>query len=519
MLCLLFEEKSTHLISYFFLDKVTIIVVKYYKKKEKAVSAINNKETKATTRQKRVSGGSGKKAAKESSFNKLKRLMQLATIGEERYYPEGKDITSDIVFLSEKAAKEFPEKLVNLLQYTRLAIGLRHAPLFGMLGILKINPILLKDIDPSFFLRPSDIMDMVALYFQENSEAKTLPKQLKKLIEKSLNQYDLYQFAKYGKYKKRLQINLVDVLNLVHPKPKNEKQKELFEKVIKQELPIPETWETMLSNSQLSKKEAWEYLMEIKKLPALATIRNIRNMLEAEVKEEKIIEYIQGINTGRIFPAQILSAVIHIDSEKIKKTLLDKLKQSNANLKGKTLIILDISGSMGTFELYSGFLNSYAFRAISVLIALVQNSEDFEIVLTSGDDYKRKHESVYLNKEQKEWILNGELDKFFALIEEYKKGKLGWGGIFTKQVLNWIKKQNKEHYNRVVVISDSQDMDFTSKNDILPAIAKHQYINNIAAYKKVGYSTHKDETGNTWEEITTYSSKLVDFILLSEIEF
>lgn len=485
------------------------------------MSTINNKTTKKITKNNRVSGGYGKVAAKEDNFHKLKRLIQLAVIGEERYYSEGKDITDDIIYLSEKVAKEKPDSLMELLNFTRLEIGLRHSPLFTLLGILKTNPQLLKKLDDKFFLRPSDLMDIIALYYQYNTNTKTLPKQLKKAIEQALNQYDLYQFSKYGRHKKNLQINLVDVFNLVHPKPITKKQKKLFRKVIQQDLPVPETWEHLLSNSQLTKKEAWEHLLKTKKLPSLAFIRNIRNMLKAEVDKSYIKGYIDFININRIFPAQILSAVVSIDDLEIRKSLLNKLKKfSNPILKGKSLIVLDISGSMGTFSLNKDFLKSYAFRAVSVMLSIILNSEEIDIVLTSGDDYGKKHKSIFLKNKEKEMLLNGEIESFLKLVDFYQEGELGWGGIFTKQALSWIKKQNKGIFDRAVVISDSQDMDYNEKSNTLPKIAKYQYINNIAAYKNVGYyNTVNDEKDGIWEEITTYSSKLIDFIILNEKKF
>jgi len=485
------------------------------------MSVLNNKETKKRIKQNKVAGGYGKTAAEEDSFNKLKRLMQLAVIGEERYYPEEEDISTDIIRYAQKTAKEVPDKLISLIEFTRNEIGLRHSPMYALLGILKENPQLLKKINPSFFLRPVDTMDMVALFFQKNETAKTLPKQLKKIIEKALNQYDLYQFSKYGKYRKNLQINLVDVFNLVHPKPINEKQNELFKRVVKQDLPPAETWEYFLSTSQLDKKEAWEYLIRNNKLPVLATIRNIRNMLKANVDEYLIADYINQLSFKRVFPAQILSAIIYNNSFVIKEALMSKLKVQNEDspLKGKTLIILDTSGSMGDFVLNVNFLHSYAFRAVSVLFSLAANSEDFDVVLTAGDDYSQKHKSIFLKDREKELIKNGRIEELLRIINN-AENIIGWGGIFTHQVLSWVKKQNKEKYDRVVIISDSQDMDQKVKNEPLPSLSSYQYINNIAAYKKVGYNTHIDESGeNEWQEITTYSSKLVDYIVLSEKNF
>lgn len=43
-------------------------------------------------------------------------------------------------------------------------------------------------------------------------------------------------------------------------------------------LPVPETWETLLS-AKGNKASTWEELIEHKKLPFMAMLRNIRNLI------------------------------------------------------------------------------------------------------------------------------------------------------------------------------------------------------------------------------------------------
>ena len=86
---------------------------------------------------------------------------------------------------------------------------------------------------------------------------------------------------------------------LVHPKAKDEKQQALFDKIVQDELAIPYTWETELSalgqikfDSEDLKKEAvklkWEELIFSNKLGYMATLRNLRNILEAGVSKEAL---------------------------------------------------------------------------------------------------------------------------------------------------------------------------------------------------------------------------------------
>jgi telomerase protein component 1 len=47
-------------------------------------------------------------------------------------------------------------------------------------------------------------------------------------------------------------------------------------------LPVPETWETLLS-AKGNKASTWEELIEHKKLPFMAMLRNIRNLIFAGI--------------------------------------------------------------------------------------------------------------------------------------------------------------------------------------------------------------------------------------------
>ena len=55
-------------------------------------------------------------------------------------------------------------------------------------------------------------------------------------------------------------ISLRDAMFLVHPKPKDDIQKEVFRKLANNELESPDTWEVQLSAGK-DKKETWERLL------------------------------------------------------------------------------------------------------------------------------------------------------------------------------------------------------------------------------------------------------------------
>ena len=106
----------------------------------------------------------------------------------------------------------------------------------------------------------------------------------------------------------------------------------------------PVTWETTLS-SQGNKAESWEFLIKTNKLPFMATLRNIRNLLITGVDNEthaKVCEKLSNpevISNSRLFPFRFLSAYesIKIDLEELEKIKTDPEYQPKART-GRTAL-------------------------------------------------------------------------------------------------------------------------------------------------------------------------------------
>ena len=468
----------------------------------------------------RVAGGQGKIAHKESILEKYKRLLSLFLVGEERYYPEGMNIESDIYNMSGTIAEKYGVgAIAKIIEKVRLEYGLRHAPIIAMIGTLHSGHSEIFDILPEKVMkRPSDLTDLLAFFFKINRK-KFVPHKLRGFIEKALHQYDEYQLEKYKQVDH--EVSLYDVFNLVHPKPRDKETEQLWHKFIYHQLPKPKTWEiefsTRLNNvpedqKDMVKKQIWEELLKDNKLGSLALIRNLRNMLEVEVDTDLIVQAIEKMNVWGIFPTQILNALVNIYDKTIEDAIIKKYFGSKTNrIKGSTLVILDISGSMGNFTYWQS--TERGFRALGTMYSIINAAEKWDLVLTSGDDDAIKHASMFISNKNK--IANPKV--FAEQIERIYRKKLGYGGIFTYQVIDWALNQNKSHYDRIVVISDSQDMDRNrTNNDIARLFDGPIYINNIASYKYVGYATSDDKKV---QEITTFTDKVVDFILLNEENF
>ena len=51
-------------------------------------------------------------------------------------------------------------------------------------------------------------------------------------------------------------------------------------------IPIPVTWDRELSKGKESKKQIWEQLIQNNQVPYLALLRNLRNILQANLSDD-----------------------------------------------------------------------------------------------------------------------------------------------------------------------------------------------------------------------------------------
>lgn len=191
-------------------------------------------------------------------------------------------------------------------------------------------------------------------------------------LKSAFNRFDEYQFAKYNRYS--LEVKLKDALFIVHPKAKSQEQQEVFDKIVSDSLQTPYTWETQLSElgqksfaPQEEKKAAvkalWEDLIDSGKVGYMALLRNLRNILQAQVSPAHI-EKVAGIisDQGKVenskqLPFRFLAAYKELTDVRSEHTgtlfsaLEEAVKASVANLEGfgpdtGVLVAADVSGSM-----------------------------------------------------------------------------------------------------------------------------------------------------------------------------
>lgn len=444
----------------------------------------------------RLAGGMGALAAKQSNIDQLKRIVLANLLWEDVAYCDGKKTAEEIErFIPLCKA----EDVYDVALAARTLQKLRHTPLFLASEMCKYpeHRLFVRDLLPKIITRADMLTDFLSIYWKEGK--KPLANQAKKGLAAAFHNFNAYKFAKYDR---DAAIKLRDVMFLVHPKPYDEKETELFKMVASRTLPVPETWETMLSAGK-DKKETWTKLITEKKIGGLAFLRNLRNMRNADV-DKKVIKYgFENLKASMLLPMNFLQAA-RMNPE-FERDIEDAMITSWSNLPkipGRTLFILDASGSM-IYARISNKSELTRFDAAKAMAMLAANQcEDFELVVTAGSDYTRKHSSEVIKYPSKGFNLLKQIDE--------ARSRLGGGGIFTRQCLEWSREQFTGEFDRIIIFSDSQDCDYPNKRTPKP-FGKYNYICDISS------ELHGVNYRGIWDaEISGFSESFLQFIAAYE---
>ncbi|HAO27680.1 MAG TPA: TROVE domain-containing protein [Chryseobacterium indologenes] len=290
-------------------------------------------------------------------------------------YEKGNDRLERIRSLIKKNDPEFVAKLAV---YARKDMYVRSIPLVLTTELAKQvsgTDLVSRTVD-GVVQRADEITELLAYYQLANKRTETkklnkLSKQIQKGLMKSFNKFDEYQFAKYNR---KAEVTLRDALFLVHPKAKDESQQIIFNKIVNDMLETPYTWEVELSTLGQKKfvtdterksafKNKWEELIFSNKLGYMATLRNLRNILEAGVSSDamnKVCRYLsdeKAVSHSKQLPFRFLAAYRElktVDSPYVS-SILEALDEavivSAGNIRGfgfetSVVIAADVSGSM-----------------------------------------------------------------------------------------------------------------------------------------------------------------------------
>lgn len=443
----------------------------------------------------------------------LKRSALSCMLWEDTFYEDGVSITQRISNLVPEVA---PADVAKLTIDARSKYKLRHLPLFLSREMVKhkSHKGYVKDVLANVIQRPDELAEFLSIYWKDGKVP--IANQVKKGLASAFGKFNEYSLAKYNRDN---DIKLRDVMFLCHPTPENEEQDRLWKKLIgnyckncwkpnyahksykdtpktyngpldgckkyeEAKLETPDTWEVALS-SGANKKESWTRLLEENKLGSLALLRNLRNMQEVGVRESLIKNGIKKMKTERVLPYRFIAASRYAPSmEPELEEAMFKCIKDHDKIKGKTILLVDVSGSMSSKISAKSDLSR--FDAANGLAMLAREiCEDVSIYTFSSSVCKVPSR------------------RGFAL----RDAIMGSQPHSCTYLANAIENINKnEDYDRLIVFTDEQS------HDGIAACKGKGYIMNVSCYQNgVGY-------GKNYTHISGFSETSLDWLIEYESE-
>lgn len=437
----------------------------------------------------------------------LERSVLAHFLWEDLFYEDGVSHKDRILEISKRAAPAFVSELARR---ARKDHSLRHIPLILAASLDMRDDVkgsgIVRETVYEVIERPDEMAELLAL---SCSLRKSPVSELKKVMTYSVRRGIADAFGKFDSYQllKRLgtsdQIKLRDVIALCHPTPASKERSDLYASILDGSARAPDTWEKSMSAGKGGKKTFTE-LLESGKLGYMALLRNLRKMNQSNVDENLIGEAILARKgAGRVLPMRFISAARHAPKfePELDRAMVDALQQRE-KLAGKTLIIVDVSGSMN-YQKVSGHSELDALDAAAALAAVAREMCEKPVVYaTGGSDIKMVHKTMMIPPRHG-----------MALIDAIKSApsEVGHGGIFTNQMLEFIADKERGEADRILIITDEQDVD-RSRNPLTNVPFGHRnYLLNVAGNKNgIGY-------GGGWTaHLTGYSEKVLDYIMALE---
>jgi 60 kDa SS-A/Ro ribonucleoprotein len=413
----------------------------------------------------------GAPARNISAELQLRRSVLACLLWENQFYEDGVEIAGRIAELVPKVAAE---KVAALAVEGREKMKLRHAPLLLVREMARhaTHRGLVAETLARVIQRADELAEFVAVYWKDGRVP--LSAQVKKGLAAAFPKFDEYALAKYDRGGP---VKLRDVLFLAHAKPRDEAQAEVWKRLIAGGLNAADTWEVALS-SGADKREAWERLLREQKLGALALLRNLRNMREAGVEEELVLAALGSMSTVRVLPFRFLAAARYAPQwEEALELAMLKCVASQEKLAGKTIVLVDVSGSM-TAPLSHRSEMQRTDAACGLAVLLREMGEKVGVFSFS--------DTLVEVPARRGFALRDAIDAS----QRHNSTQLGHA----------VDELNRTHScDRLIVITDEQ------AHDKVPAPKGKGYVINVASYKNgVGYGK--------WTHIDGWSDSVVEYI-------
>jgi hypothetical protein len=416
----------------------------------------------------------GGRAVPNSAFDQLQRSVMACMLWEDNFYESGEVIADRIKRLVKECDKA---KVAQLAIDARKVMKLRHAPLLLVRELVRY-PNQFKAGETLFEVcqRADEPAEFLSLYWKDGRTP--VAQQVKYGLAKALKRFNEYQLAKYNR---EGSVRLKDVLFVARPWPKDDEQAALFKRLADDELAVPDTWEVALS-AGADPKEVFTHLILDGSLGYMALLRNLRKMTEVGVDRELIENaLLEGAATSKALPFRYVAAARACPS---LEPVLDKAMQVACEglpkLKGKTVLLVDVSGSMDWKLSDKSDLNRI--DAASALAVLVSGVCEESRVFTFSTN-----------------VVEVPARKGMALIDAISASQHHGGTELGSAIRKLTAMSGVGDADRLIVITDEQSADVVGK----PFGAGYM-INVASSDRQVGFGD--------WTRITGFSESVVQYI-------
>ena len=414
----------------------------------------------------------GAPAAVITAEQALRRSVLSCMLWENQFYEDGVSIAGRI---RELVPKVDAAKVAALAVEARTNMKLRHVPLLLVREMARhaTHRSLVAETLVSIIQRADELAEFVAIYWADGRAP--LSAQVKKGLAAAFTRFDEYALAKYDRASV---VRLRDVLFLCHAKPVDAAQAALWKRLIACELAIPDTWEVALSTGESAgdKHAAWTRLLSERKLGALALLRNLRNIKDANVEEHLVLNALDAMKTDRVLPFRFLAAARYAPQwEEMLERAMFRALADKPRLTGHTVLMVDVSGSMvAPLSRRSEMLRTDAAYGLAVLLRELAEKVTIYTFSTAAKQVPAR--------------------RGFALRDAMEASQ-PHGATNLGASLDAV----KDSHDRIIVITDEQS------HDRVPAPRAAGYIINVASYKNgVGYGP--------WNHIDGWSESIIDYI-------
>ena len=437
--------------------------------------------------------------------------MLVTSFAQDQYYRPAKQAFDELAKLLAKVDPLFAAKAAV---YARTEMGMRsitHA-LAAELAAYASGQVWAKAFYDQIVKRPDDMMEIMAYFY--GMGGKSLPNAMKKGFAKAFDKFDAYQLAKYRGGGKA--VKLVDMANLVHPKPAA-RNADALKSLVAGTLKSTQTWEAKLTKAgqdAVSKKEktarkaeAWASLIEANKLGYFALLRNLRNIAEQAPEMTgqvcRLLVDRKRIKRSLVLPFRFLTALDAIKETDLagKRQIMEALNRALElsldnvpTFDGRTLIVLDDSGSMTWNQ---GKTGQAPIRTGAIFAAMLYKSNDADLMRFSDN-------ASYVTP------YHGDAAMSIAdrLIGNARSSGTNFNAIFQTA---------KRAYDRIVILSDMQGwIGHCAPTKVFEAYKlRHGVVPYIYSFDLKGYGSLQFPENNVFC-LAGLSDKVFDIMQLLE---